>query len=138
LNIYETEKPVFQKKRYFPVYRKTAPAYPEPLQSSKLPEKAWANVAVDFVGPFSTGEYLLVIIQSDEYSRYSEVEILTTTSVKATIPKLNAIFARQGIPEILKSDSGPPFNSEEFEFCNTPCFQASQNHPILAASQQRS
>ena len=51
----------------------------------------------------------------DEYSRYPEVEILTTTSAKATIPKLDAIFSRQGIPEILKSDNGPPFNSEEFK-----------------------
>ncbi|CAB3999893.1 Transposon Ty3-G Gag-Pol poly [Paramuricea clavata] len=82
----------------------------EPLKLSPLPEKAWTNVAVDFVGPFSTGEYLIVVI--DEYSRYPEVEILTTTSA---IPKLDAIFSRQGIPEILKSDNGPPFNGEEFE-----------------------
>ncbi len=85
---------------------------PEPLQPTPLPEKARNNVAVDFVGPFPTGEYLIVVI--DEYSRYPEVEILTTTSAKAAIPKLGAIFSRQGIPEILKSDNGPPFNSEEF------------------------
>ncbi len=81
---------------------------PGPLQPTPLPKKAWTNVAVDFVGPF-----LIVVI--DEYSRYPEVEILTTTSVKATIPKLDTIFSRQGIPEILKSDNGPPFNSEEFK-----------------------
>ena len=85
---------------------------PEPLQPSPLPEKAWTNVAVDFVGPFLTGEYLLVMI--DEYSRYPEVEILTTTSAKATISKLDAIFSRQDIPETLKSDNGPPFNGDEF------------------------
>ena len=38
---------------------------PEPLQPSPLPEKAWTNVAVDFVGPFPIGEYLLVVV--DEY-----------------------------------------------------------------------
>ncbi|CAB4036363.1 Retrovirus-related Pol poly [Paramuricea clavata] len=75
---------------------------PEPLKPSPLPEKAWTNVAVDFVGPFPTGEYLIVVI--DDYSLYPEVEILTTTSAKAAIPKLDAIFSRQGIPEILKSD----------------------------------
>ena len=69
------------------------------LQPSLLPEKAWTNVAVDFVGPFSTDEHLIVVI--DEYSRYLEVEILTSTSAKATIPKLDAIFSRQGIPKIL-------------------------------------
>jgi transposase InsO family protein len=86
---------------------------PEPLKPSPLPEKAWTKVAVDFVGPFPTGEYLIVVI--DEYSRYPEVEILTTTSAKAAIPKLDAIFSRQGIPEILKSNNGPPFNGEEFK-----------------------
>ena len=46
---------------------------PEPLKPSPLLEKAWTNVAVDFVGPFPTGEYLIIVI--DEYSRYPEVEI---------------------------------------------------------------
>jgi transposase InsO family protein len=86
---------------------------PEPLKPSLFPEKVWTNVAVDFVGPFPTGEYMIVVI--DEYSRYPKVEILTTTSAKAAIPKLDAIFSRQGIPEILKSDNGPPFNGEEFK-----------------------
>ena len=31
------------------------------------------------------------------------------------IPKLDAIFARQGIPDVLKSDNGPPFNGHEFK-----------------------
>lgn len=32
-----------------------------------------------------------------------------------TIPKLDAIFARQGIPDVLKSDNEPLFNSAEFK-----------------------
>ena len=105
---------------------------PESLQPSPLPEKAWTNVAVDFVGPFPTGEYLLVMI--DEYSRYPEVEILTTTSVKGTIQKLDAIFSRQGIPEILKSDNGPPFNSENFKiFANHLGFQHRKITPYYAS-----
>lgn len=51
----------------------------------------------------------------DEFSRFPEVELLTSTSAKAVIPKLDAIFARQGVPDILKSDNGPPFNGHEFE-----------------------
>ena len=42
------------------------------------------------------------------YSRFPEAEIVSSTSAKATIPKLDAIFARQGIPETLRSDNGPP------------------------------
>ena len=51
----------------------------------------------------------------DEYSRFREVEIVTSTSARSTIPKLDAIFVRQGIPDLLKSDNGPPFNGMEFK-----------------------
>ena len=67
---------------------------------------------IDFYGPLPEGQYRLVVI--DTYSRYPEVELVTTTSARATIPKLDAIFARHGIPTKIKSDNGPPFIGEEF------------------------
>ena len=70
------------------------------------------EVAVDFIGLISSGKYLLVVI--DKSSRFPEVEIITIMSTKATTPKLNAILSRQGVPEILKTDHGPPFNGKEF------------------------
>ena len=86
---------------------------PEPVSSTKLPKAPWKEVAIDFCGPFPSGEYLMVVI--DEYSRFPEVEILTTTAARAVIPKLDAVFSRQGIPDVVKSDNGPPFNSAEFK-----------------------
>ena len=86
---------------------------PEPLRMTPLPSPPWKEVAVDFAGPFPTGEYIMVV--TDEFSRFPKVEILTSTSARAVIPKLDAIFARQGIPEVLKSDNGPPFNGLEFK-----------------------
>ena len=86
---------------------------PEPLKMTQLPSAPWKEVAMDFLGPFPTGEYLLVVI--DAFSRFPEVEVLTTVSAKAVLPKLDAIFSRQGFPEVLKSDNGPPFNGAEFE-----------------------
>ena len=68
---------------------------------------------MDFLGPLPSGDYLMVVI--DEYSRFPEVEIVTSTSARSTIPKLDAIFARQGIPEVLKSDNGPRFNGVELK-----------------------
>ena len=44
----------------------------------------------------------------DEFSRFPRVELLTSTSAKAVVPKLDAVFSRQGVPDILKSDNGPP------------------------------
>ena len=84
----------------------------EPLKMTELPKCAWQEVSVDFAGPFPTGEYLLVVI--DNYSRYPEVEVTHSTSATATIPKLDAIFARQGVPAVLISDNGPPFSGYEF------------------------
>ena len=57
---------------------------------------------------------LLVVI--DEYSRFPEAEIVKSTSAKSVIPRLDAVFARQGIPDELKTDNGPPFNG--VKFCN--------------------
>ncbi len=42
-------------------------------------------------------------------------EVLTTVSAKAVLPKLDAIFSRQGIAEVLKIDNGQPFNGTKFE-----------------------
>ena len=85
----------------------------EPLRSSDLPKAPWDEVSVDFLGPIPTGEYLLVVM--DDYSRFPEVEVVTSTSSSCVIPKLDCIFARQGVPLIVKSDNGPPFNGEEFK-----------------------
>ena len=85
----------------------------EPLKMSELPTRPWDCVAADYCGPFYDGYYAFSII--DEYSRYPEVMFTTTTSFKALKPKLKAIFATYGVPRILKTDNGPPFNSENFE-----------------------
>ena len=69
-------------------------------------------LAMDFFGPFPSGDYLLVVI--DEYSHFPEVKIVKSTSAKSIIPRLDAIFARQGISDELKTNNGPPFNRVEF------------------------
>ena len=88
------------------------PSRVEPLQMTPLPSGPWKMLAMDFLGPFPLGDYLLVVI--DEHSRFPEVEIVKSTSAKSVIPRLDAIFARQGIPNELKTDNGPPFNGVEF------------------------
>ena len=85
----------------------------EPLHMSPLPSHPWFEVSLDFTGPFPSGEYLLVVI--DSYSRFPEVEICHSTSASSIFPKLDAIFARHGIPQVVKTDNGPPFNSHEFK-----------------------
>ena len=84
----------------------------KPLQPTPLPDGPWQELKIDFYGPLPEGQYLLVVI--DTSSRYPEVELVTTTSARATIPKLDDIFARHGIPNNIKSDNGPPFFGDEF------------------------
>ena len=83
----------------------------EPLKMSPLPAGPWQEVAVDFAGPVK-GSYLLILY--DEYSRFPVLHYVTTTSARAVIPQLETVFALFGIPKVLKSDNGPPFNGEEF------------------------
>ena len=96
-----------------PCQAKTSSLCPSPLQMLELPPELWHTIHVDFCGPFPTGEYLLVAIVT--YSQFSVVEIVQTTSTKSTIVKLEKIFCTHGIPRILKSDNGPPFNSQDFK-----------------------
>ena len=81
----------------------------EPLHMLPLPEGPWKEVSVDLSG----GGYLLVVY--DDYSRYPVVEVVTSVSSKAVIPRLNKIFAEFGVPETVRSDNGPPLNSKEFK-----------------------
>ena len=83
-----------------------------PLQMSPLPKGPWLEVSVDFCD-LPTGEHILVV--TDDYSRYPAIEIVTSTSARAAIPKLDRIFATFGVPQVVRTDNGPHFNSSEFE-----------------------
>ena len=82
----------------------------DPLTTTPLPEGPCQHVSVDFCAV--AGHYVLVVI--DDYSRFPEVEIVHSTSAKAVIPKLDRIFDAYGMPQVVKSDNGPPFNGYEF------------------------
>ncbi|KXJ24314.1 Uncharacterized protein K02A2.6 [Exaiptasia diaphana] len=89
----------------------------EPLKMSPLPASAWKEVSIDFKH-LSAHEYLLVI--TDDYSRYPVVELVKSTSAPTVIPVIDKTFATFGIPEIVRSDNGPPFSGKEFkEFAQT-------------------
>ena len=57
-------------------------------------------------------EYVLVL--QDEYSRYPEIEIVTSTDHRAKIQAMDRMMSRFGIPEVVRSDNVPPFNGKEF------------------------
>ena len=66
----------------------------------------------------------------DEYSRYPEVEIISSVSGSSVIPRLDTMFARWGIPNNVKSDNGAPFMGGEFkEFAEDFGFKHSKIMP---------
>ena len=86
---------------------------PVPLEPNLLPERAWQNVHADFKGPIAGQYYFHVLI--DQFSKYPEVDILTSTSFRKLRPKLDRIFSAQGIPETISADNGPPYPSHDME-----------------------
>ena len=98
----------------------------EPIKSTELPNGPWEKLAIDYYGPLPSGEYVLVVI--DEYSRFPEIDVTTSMSAKATLPKRDRIISSFGIPVSIKSDNGPPFDSEAFKnYCR---FMGIEHKPI--------
>ena len=61
---------------------------PEPMCITPTPDTPWHTVAIDFKGPVPcTSEYLLVV--TDVYSKYPEVEVVRSTEAKTVIPQLD-------------------------------------------------
>ena len=101
---------------------------PEPMVRRKLPIKAWEDLAVDFLGPLPSDEYLLVVV--DYYSRFMEVVIMKSITTSNTIKEINTIFIRFGIPRTISADNGPQFRSEEFKtYCENEGIQLNLTIP---------
>ena len=54
------------------------------------------------------------IVAVDYYSNFLEVDLLRSTSSSPVIQSLKVIFARHGIPDVVVSDNGPQYSSDEF------------------------
>ena len=65
----------------------------EPLLSHEVPSRPWQKLATDIF----TWEKRQFLVTVDYYSRFFEVDELTTTTSYAVIRKLSAHFARHGL-----------------------------------------
>ena len=83
----------------------------EPLMPSSLPLYPWQVVGTDLF-EWDNSSYLLVV---DYFSRYPEVRKMSSTTSSSIISALKSVFARHGIPEVLRSDNGPQYTSKEFK-----------------------
>ncbi len=82
-----------------------------PIKMSDLPTGPWKNLSMDFF-TLPDGEELMVII--DDYSKFPIVEEIPSVSARTVIKQVNNILATFGIPDSIRTDNGPPFNSRQF------------------------
>ena len=83
-----------------------------PVIPIRWPSRPWSRIHVDLAGPFLNHTFLVVV---DAHTKWLDVHILPAATSSATITCLRKIFATFGVPEILVSDNGSNFTSQEFE-----------------------
>ncbi|GBM38549.1 Uncharacterized protein K02A2.6 [Araneus ventricosus] len=77
---------------------------PEPEIPHEFPTSPWVKVAINFFY-FNGKNYVEVV---DYYSKFIEVQLISSLQATVVIPAIKSIFARHGIPLELISDGGPP------------------------------
>lgn len=80
----------------------------------EFPTAPWQRLHADFAQLY--GKYYIIVI--DAHSKWLEAEEIGSTSARNTITFFRKLFSNFGLPVILVTDNGPPFQSVEFkDFC---------------------
>ncbi|UYV82717.1 K02A2.6-like, partial [Cordylochernes scorpioides] len=81
----------------------------EPLIPHETGNYPFKKIGVDLF-EIEGRKYLGIV---DYYTKYPEMFELRSTKAEMVIEKLKEVFARFGVPEIMMTDNGPPFQSTE-------------------------
>ena len=86
------------------------------LQPVPFPERPWAKLGIDFIGPLERGgvSRRFAIVMTDYHSKWPEVAFCSQPSTSSVINFIETVAAREGYPEELVSDNGTAFTSREF------------------------
>ena len=84
------------------------------------------KVAMD-IFHYKRNDYLVII---DYYSRWIEIKQLTSLTSNCMISRLKAVFTTRGIPDVVVSDNGRQFVSDELrKFAKSWCFTQHTTNP---------
>jgi len=81
----------------------------EPMQIRKTLERPWQHCSADYKGPIAGKYYFHILI--DNYSRWPEVQMVTSTSFEQLQGKMEDSFSINTVPESITHDNGPCYNS---------------------------
>ena len=85
---------------------------PAALHPWEWPSCPWTRIHIDYAGPFMGKMFLLII---DAHSKWLDVHWVSSATTETTLEKLRTTFATHGLPEVLVSDNGSVFTSEDFK-----------------------
>ncbi|XP_030621125.1 uncharacterized protein K02A2.6-like [Chanos chanos] len=109
-----------------------------PLHPWEWPSAPWQRVHIDFAGPFMNSMFLIVV---DAHSKWPEVIPMKSTTSEKTIAALRSIFSRNGVPELIVSDNGSQYTSEEFSLFmkknGIKHFKSAPHHPATNGLAER-
>ena len=81
------------------------------MESHQIPDSPWSRVAADEVKLYGK-DYIVIV---DFYSDFIGVKMLEENTSSAVIEFLKEQFSRDGLPDILVTDNGLQFRSQEFK-----------------------
>ena len=110
----------------------TPSSHREPLRMTPLPPEPWQLVAADIFGPLPGGEKVLVL--KCLRSKWPEVKVFLrnqSTNSEGVIAAMEKMFTVHGIPDAIRTDNGPPFNSKDFkDFARRSGFHCQKVTPL--------
>ena len=83
----------------------------ETLHPHKVPAGPWIKIGMDFFQDDSGQKFLIV---ADYFSKFPFVFPVASTHHQKTLRYLRDLFSTEGVPAVVMTDNGPPFNGEEF------------------------
>lgn len=95
------------------------PEKPTPMQRFLAPKNVWETIALDFNGPYSNFGGISILVIVDYRSRFVIAKPVKSTSFEQTKKVLDSVFEKEGFPQCMKSDNGPPFNGDDYrQYCS--------------------
>lgn len=102
--------------------------YKMPLQPHELPTRRWQRISMD-IATYGGRDYLVTY---DAYSKWLEINLLSSKSAEAVVDICKTLFASHGRPQTIISDNNP-FGSFLFrkfaKECNIQIITSSPHYP---------